>query len=222
MSVEELQAVVDAIAGVGESLVEQGSDEPVVRIWLDGSRDPDAVARDVDRTLRDAGFAPRDPVAARASADSVAVPEPETPPRPNGERAARRTGLGRGLGALIQPAEDLPHIAGPVQVTSIAVVQTATGTAVRVGDSEGRRAEASVDSGMGEFLASSAAAVGTLLGIGVTPVLMASDEREFGGARVVSVVVDVGGQSSAGSAVVESGELLAYAQAMWSALRPLS
>jgi hypothetical protein len=75
---------------------------------------------------------------------------------------------------------------------------------------------------MGEFLAAATAAVASLLGVDATPVLAASDERGFGGARVVSVVVDAGGESFAGSAVVESGELLAYAQAMWAALRPLS
>ncbi len=226
MSVEELQGVVGAIAGVAASQVERGAaDEPVVRVWLDGTRDPDLVASDVDRTLRDAGFVPRRSPIEPGPADVATASEPAPqfrPSRPNGERSARRTGLGRGLDALIQPAEDLPRIAGPIGVTSIAVLQTAAGTSVRVTDSEGRSAEAPVDSGLGEFLAAATGAVAALLGIEAVPMLTASDERGFGGARVVSVVVDAGGDSFAGSAVVESGELLAYAQAMWAALRPLS
>jgi hypothetical protein len=219
LSVEELRGIVDAIAGVAASEIEAGdADEPVVRVWLDGTRDPDQVARDVDHMLRDAGFAPRE--------SAFAVPEPmptETPTtrRPNGERA-RRSGLGRGLGALIQPAEQAPRPSAVGLVGSIAVVQSSSGTAVRVSSVDGRSADAPVDPGMTDFLAAATAAVGGLLGIESDLLLVASEERTFGGARVVSVVVDAGGNSYAGSAVIESGELYAYAQALWAALRHLA
>lgn len=219
MSVEELRGIVDAIAGVAASEIESGEeDSPVVRVWLDGTREPDQVARDVDRMLRDAGFAPRD--------SAFAIPEPApTKPlptrRPNGERT-RRSGLGRGLGALIQPTEEAPQPSALGMVGSIAVVQSSAGTAVRVATTDGRRAEAPVDPGMTDFLAAATAAVGRLLGLESDVELVASEERTFGGARIVSVVVDAGGSSYAGSAVIESGELFAYAQALWAALRHLA
>ena len=73
-------------------------------------------------------------------------------------------------------------------------------------------------------MAATAAAVASLLHVHPPPAIAASDERTLGGATLVTVVLDLsdGAAQVAGSAVVTSGQLLAYAQAVWSALRPIS
>lgn len=124
MTTDNLRSDLDALPGVATAeIVLRDDDNPVARIWLDGTRDDDEVRELVDAVLGQ-------------SISSVVFPSQTT--------QRRRIGLGRGLGDLISNDE---HNAVPVQlqptagqrpsITRVAIIESARGVVVEIEDGAG-------------------------------------------------------------------------------------
>ncbi len=214
LSLAELHDAVVAVDGIAAAEVApQKNRGPAVRVWLDGSREAASVSADVDRLLESAGY--RAPRSRRA-----VVPSPSSPAPSPGNGIARRTGLGRGLGALI-PAPD--HDAGTStnRLEMIAIEESASGTVVRAVDGNGRSAVAPVrnDKSLNRAVAQTVAG---LLGFADAPALVAVEVHQLGGSSVLVVVIDIDGRRASGSAVIESGMPFALGTALWWALRSVA
>ncbi|HEX9643271.1 MAG TPA: hypothetical protein VGC11_04645 [Acidimicrobiia bacterium] len=187
MSDEELHRAVLAVPGIAAAeVLERPGAGPLVRIWLDGSRDAEDVARDVRRTIG----APASPPSPPPAELVVPLAEGATPP-------------------------------GPPALESIAVVETATGSAVIATGSDGRTATAPVPEpeAVGPAVL---AAVAALLDLGEIPVLVAAQVNDVDEVPVMVALVRWGGVLRAGCAVVHAQGPLALGRAMWSALQDVS
>ncbi len=212
LSLAELHDAVLAVDGIAAAEVAPRKDRgPAVRVWLDGSREASSVSAEVDRVLESAGY--RTP--------SAFEPSPASSNRsaaaPSAVGSARRTGLGRGLEALI-PAPD-PDV-GPRanRLEMIAIEESASGTVVRAVDGAGKSAVAPVRTDR-SLNAAVAQTVAGLLGFGEPPTVRAVEVHQLGGSSVLVVVIEVDGRCTSGSAVIESGMPFALGTALWSALR---
>ncbi len=210
-SSHDLRSDVLAVAGISDAAVETRDGKPVVRVWLDGSREPDAVAADIRERLAGVGLRARSSVAA-------------TRPVP----APRRSGLGRGLDALIpaagdgpprahlQPITPLRDAADPIQLDTVSVVESAAGVVVRAEDTAGRSAE--VTSATGDVAPAVAAAVAGVLDVSA-PSIASVDTRDVDGESLVTVVVDLpDGTRGVGSAIAGAGFAFTVGRAVWAAL----
>jgi hypothetical protein len=208
-SSRDLRRDVLGIEGIADVVVEDREGTPVVRVWLDGSRDPDHVAAEIRSML--AASTPQGP--ARPA---------ERPPMP------RRTGLGRGLDSLIPAAGEAtsPPVAppltplrttpDPIQLEIVAVVESALGVVVRAEDSAGRSAEVGArDGGVDQAVASAVAAI-----VGLPePLLVSADVHEVASDSVVTVVLDLAdGTRRVGSALARVGMPYTVGRAVWAAL----
>jgi hypothetical protein len=224
VSLTDLQDAVLAVDGIAAAEVEPGTDRgPTVRVWLDGTRTPDFVSADVQRVLEQAGLHAAPPTGTRsrpqdpfAGSGPIEVPGGE-PPDANG--GARRSGLGRGLEALI-PGPD-PDLASINRLESIGVEESAIGTVVRAADGAGRFAVAPVDPGR-SLNQAVATAVAELSGVTGVPVVLAVEVRRLAGSPVLITVVEHDGRWASGAALVDSGMSYALGRAIWAALRSLA
>jgi len=221
MSGEELREALLAVPGVAwAEVTERPGGAPLVRLWLDGTRDGKAVQRDVDHVIALRGFRRR-----AASADGDGGRGDATPSTGNG----RRAGLGKGLDTLIPVALEeatpshLQEVADrPVtgRLAKLAVEESLGGVVVRAIDAAGRDATAEVGEGEGDpaLLAAVTNAVAGLHGFPFAR-LLAVDERALAGCDVVTVVVGLGeDETVAGAAVVRGGRPFTVAQAVDAAL----
>ena len=128
-------------------------------------------------------------------------------------RSTRRSGLGRGLEALI-PSTTFELTANGIEL--VAIEDRPAGTLVRVVDRTGRAALADV--GSASINTAVIGAVAELLGHSTAPTLVSAQIREIAGTPVLVAVVEVQGRRVSGSAVIEAGASLAFATAIWHAL----
>ena len=167
---------------------------PVVRVWLDGTREPAQVADEVTAMLG-------------GSSRSAEMGRGDRSP-------ARRAGLGRGLDALLAKPE--PSAAPGEDLESITVIEHEHGLRVRAAGSDGRRADA--DAVPGSEHVAVAHAVAALAGCDA-PDSVAVDARSVGDATVVTVVVGLSdGTRAAGAAIASGGMPYAIGKAVWAAL----
>lgn len=215
MSLAELHDAVLAVAGIAGAEVEPREDAgPAIRVWLDGSRTAATVSAEVGRVLESAGY--RTSSEPKRTVDTGDVAAPRAPA--NG--TTRRSGLGRGLEALI-PSPDPEPVPRPIRLDMIAIEESATGTVVRAVDGAGRSAVAPVRNER-SLNGAVATAVAGLLGFGEAPTVRAVEVRQLAGSSVLVVVIEVDGRPVSGAAVIESGMPFALGTALWSALRSVA
>lgn len=203
----DLRTSVLAIAGIADAAVEQRDGTPVVRVWLDGSRDERTVAADIRELLTE----PR-PGSTRPVVDSS---------------SGRRSGLGKGLAALIPSTESasrsedesgprlLRSAPEPIRLDAVAVVERADGVVVRAVDTATRSAEAPAL--LGDLDMAVSVAVSGLLDA-EPPSSVSLDVRDLGGQSVATVVLGFpDGVSKVGSAVVRAGMPFTVGMAVWAA-----
>jgi hypothetical protein len=219
-----LRGAVLAVDGIAAAEIESGSDRaPTVRVWLDGTRTADLVSADVKKVLEGARLH-----AASSAGEGGGLEVPEigsagdaaaaaTSPDTNG--GARRTGLGRGLEALI-PASD-PELIGANRLESVGLEESAIGTVVRAADRTGRVAVVPVEPEQ-SLNQAVAAAVAELSGVPGLPVVVAVEVRRIAGSPVLIAIIDHDGRRTSGSALVDSGMAYVLGRAIWSALRSLT
>ncbi len=224
MSVQELQTAVRAVPGISIADVEaRDANGPLVRVWLDGSRDADEVAADVRLVLGEHGYATRESI--------LRDPEEDEPAAPPG--SPRRSGLGRGLESLIPaPGDDAApahlQVATPLHVPPApprldleATKEKADGMAVRAVDSHGRAVISPINRD-DELHPAVTAAVGGLFGEPDPPRLIGFETHEVGGVAVLTCVIETAkGDVGSGSAVVAAGLPFTLGRAVWSALESL-
>jgi len=229
MSVQELQTAVRSVPGISVADVEARDENgPLVRLWLDGSRDADEVAADVRLLLGEHGYATRESILRDSDEAADEVEDPAPPPI-----SPRRSGLGRGLDSLIPGSvdEDAPshlQVATPLSVSSepprlelVATEETADGIAVRAVDSHGRAAISPINRD-DELHPAVTAAVGGLFGEPDPPRLIGFETHEVGGVAVLTCVIETAkGDVGTGSAVVAAGLPFSLGRAVWSALESL-
>lgn len=228
MSVQELQTAVRSVPGISVADVEARDESgPLVRVWLDGSRDADEVAADVRLVLGERGYATRESIL-RDPEGADEAEEPATPPI-----NPRRGGLGRGLDSLIPAATDdegpahlkvaAPwHVPpAPPRLDLVATEETADGIAVRAVDSHGRAVISPINRD-DELHPAVTAAVGGLFGEPDPPRLVGFETHEVGGVAVLTCVIETAkGDVGTGSAVVAAGLPFSLGRAVWSALDSL-
>jgi hypothetical protein len=210
---QQLQGEVLAVPGIAAAEVEARPDQgPFVRVWLDGTRDAAAVAADVRRVLDKAGYGTEEGAGSGPAAAT-----------PLDGRNGRRSGLGRGLEALIPPAEPAQTVVAAEgrRLDMIAVEETASGTVVRAIDNAGKAAVAPVPLGNGLNAAVTATVAG-LLGLGEPPRLEAVEVRDLASSPVLMVVIATSdGRRASGSAIVEAGMPFTLGRAVWAAIQAL-
>lgn len=225
MSVEELQVAIRAVPGISVADVEEReTNGPLVRVWLDGSREAEVVAADVSVVLDGHGYATRESIIRDPQATETAT-EPD-------DRAApkRRGGLGRGLDSLIpetqheaapghlQPPVPLHVPPDPARLELVATEETIDGVAVRAADSHGRAAISPISSD-DELHAAVTAAVGGLFGEPNPPRLVGFETHEVGGIGVLTCVIETAkGDTATGSAMTTAGLPFTLGKAVWAAL----
>lgn len=204
----DLRTSVIAIAGIADAAVEQRDGTPVVRVWLDGSRDERTVAAAIRELLTE----PR---------RRAATPVAETSP-------GLRSGLGRGLAALIPSTESgsravggsgprrLRSASGAIRLEAVAVIERADGVVVRASDTATRSAEAPAM--LGDVDTAVAVAVSGLLDVEPASSVFV-EVRDIGGQPVATVVLGFSdGERRVGSAVVWAGMPFTVGRAVWAAL----
>ncbi len=200
-----------AIAGIADAEVDTEGPTPVVRVWLDGTREATEVASRIRglltrRERSGPGSDHPDPVSVR--------------------QQAKRSGLGRGLESLIPPpveeAVSPPHLRplrdadDPLQLEAVAVVESAGGVVVTAEDSAGRAAEAQASDR--DVDGAVAVAVAAIVGA-ATPVATTVVAHEAGGVPITTVVVDMpDGTRRVGSVVTGAGRPYTVGRAVWVAL----
>jgi hypothetical protein len=197
MTTDNLSADLDALPGVAAAEVTQHEDEtPVVRVWLDGTKDGNEVRGLVDALLG-------------RSIPSVVLPG-QKPHR-------RRVGLGRGLGDLIPNDESIAvptHLrpAAPRRpaITNVAVVESSSGVSVAIEDGLGVVHSVPVDV---DRSIDGALLEGVLALVDRADARMEVKDVETGDGLVIIVTAVEGEERSAGAAFVEHGRLYAVASA---------
>ena len=203
----DLRTSVLAIAGIEDAAVEQRDGTPVVRVWLDGSRDERTVAADIRELLTE--------------------PRPGSTSPVVGASSGRRSGLGKGLAALIPSTASafrdvgesgptvLRSAAEPIRLGAVAVIERADGVIVRAADTATRSAEAPAV--LGDIDMAVSVAVSGLLDV-EPPTSVALDVRDLGGQSVATVLLRFpDGVSRVGSAVVQAGMPFTVGIAVWAA-----
>ena len=210
---EQLDGQLESIPGVASAEVELTDDgPPVARVFLDGTRSPAEVRDRVEALL-----------------GAVVPDRPDSSEEPLPKR--RRSGLGRGLGEVIeshdaqaQPAHlvgqppamaPAPVILPPSELTRVAVVETRDGVQVEVEDSLGKRSTARVLESIDDAIVD---AVGDLLALGSAWDVSVSQTATDHGDAVVATALGPDGRRTAGAALVEYGRPWAVARALVAAL----
>lgn len=200
MVAEQLNDQLAAIPGVAYAEVTLPDDgPPVARVVLDGSRDPEEVRSRINALL-----------------GASLPPVPETIPA-----GRRRSGLGRGLGKVIeeQGADREPAHLRPAtepiiaEIVSVGVVETTDGVHVEVEDDAGNRRTHLVDAS-GSIDDAIVGAVGALLGIGQFATITIADATTSEGEVVLATAVTTTGTRTVGAAYVEFGRPWAVARAI--------
>lgn len=207
---EQLDDQLESIPGVASAEVELPTDgPPVARVFLDGTRSAAEVRERVEALL-----------------GSMVPERPETS-QPEPQRR-KRSGLGRGLGEVIeahdaegQPAHlvgaaaPVPVLAPRIDLTRVAVVEAADGVHVEVEDTLGNRATARVAGSIDDAIVAS---VKDLLGVDASWDLDVSGTTTDHGEVVVATALHSDGRRSAGAACIDFGRPWAVARAMAAAL----
>lgn len=200
MVAEQLNDQLAAIPGVAYAEVTLPDDgPPVARVVLDGSRDPEEVRSRINALL-----------------GASLPPVPETIPA-----GRRRSGLGRGLGKVIeeQGADREPAHLRPAtepiiaEIVSVGVVETTDGVHVEVEDDAGNRRTHLVDAS-GSIDDAIVGAVEALLGIGQFATITIADATTSEGEVVLATAVTTTGTRTVGAAYVEFGRPWAVARAI--------
>lgn len=185
-----------AISGIANVAVEPREGTPVVRVWLDGTRQADEVAEDVTALLGASGPG--------EGADGD---------RPS--RTGRRGGLGRGLDALLAAPERRSSVGGVLETLS--VLEDADGVRVRAITSDGRSSETEIRDG--DEHGAVAGVVAAVAGF-AAPRSLAVDLHRVGDVPVVTVVLELDdGDRVAGAALTHDGSPYDVGCAVWAALR---
>lgn len=202
---ERLIGELRGVAGVEVDVRDDGS--PHVRVRLDGSATSEQVGDDIQRIL--------------AAADALAEPRSQEP--------ARRGGLGRSLGELLEangdssplplrPSTPAPPVPTVRSLLLVAVEETAAGVSVRVADSDRNIAISPVED-PDSLNQAVTAAVARLHQLRSVPILEAVEVREIAGESVLTVLLRlVDGGALAGSEVIRGGLPFTLGQAVWKAL----
>lgn len=207
---EHLDDQLEAIPGVASAEVTLPIDgPPIARVFLDGTRSPSEVRERVEALL--GAMVPHRPD----------LEDREEPPR------RRRSGLGRGLGEVIEAhgAEARPaHLVGsapaPVMIPRaqplrVAVVEAGDGVHVEVEDSLGNRATAAVDQSIDDAIVR--AVIEMVAPAGEWEVQVTDAGTDHGEVVVVTARA-ADGRRAAGAAVIEYGRPWAVARALVAAL----
>ncbi|MDJ0923137.1 MAG: hypothetical protein QNJ77_01140 [Acidimicrobiia bacterium] len=204
-----LEEMVGDLPGVSAAEVDLRDDgSPHIRVWLNGSVTSEEVGEQIQSILE--------------SLEAGVSAEPGIP--------ARRVGLGRGLGELLEEngqAEVPPHFSGlggqpgartVPGLVLVAVEETAGGVSVRVADSEGGIAFSPVENPTSLNQAVTAA-VARLLQHRPAPRLDGVEVRTIADEMVLTVVLvlDDGGKV-AGAELVRGGLPFTLGRAVWKAL----
>lgn len=202
MASEQLNDQLAAIPGVASAEVTLPDDDgpPVARVVLDGSRDPEEVRSRINALL-----------------GASLPPVPEAIP----VVGRRRSGLGRGLGEVIeeQGADREPAHLRPAtepvtaDIVSVGVVETTDGVHVEVEDDAGNRRTHLVDAS-GSIDDAIIGAVEALLGIGHYVTITIADASTPEGDVVLATAVTATGTRTVGAAYVEFGRPWAVARAI--------
>ena len=203
-----LERLIGELRGVANVEVDTRDDgSPHVRVWLDGSATSEQVGDEIQRIL--------------ATVDEVVEARPA--------ESGRRSGLGRGLGELLEangesvpmplrpPVPSQPPVARRTLLL-VAIEETTAGVSVRVADSERGIALAPVEDpdSLNEAVT---AAVAGLHEYRPMPVLEAVEIREIAGESVLTVLLRLDdGRALAGSEVIHGGHPFTLGQAVWKAL----
>ena len=202
----------ESIPGVASAEVTLPLDgPPVARVFLDGTRPTDEVRERVEALLGAAVPHRPDPLA-----------DPEAPRR-------RRSGLGRGLGEVIEahgaearPAhligasEHAPVVTHQLDLTRVAVVEAVEGVHVEVEDSFGNRTTAPVDESIDAAIV---AAASDLLVLDAAWDVAIGESATEHGEVVIATGLRSDGVRVAGAACVEFGRPWAVARAVVDAFR---
>ena len=198
---EQLHDQLGEIPGVASAEISLREDAPpLARVWLDGTRTADEVRERVQALL------------------GSFVPTTDPPPR-----KARRSGLGRGLGDVIEadvgspepthllPSESKPT--GRARIARVGVVETASGVHVEVEDADGNRHRGAVGVD-GSIDAALVDAMAPLLDISADARVSIDDVVTDEGAVVLATIVSHDGERRIGAAYVEFGRPWALARAV--------
>lgn len=204
MTTKELRDSVRSIPGVASAEVSLGNgNEPLVKVWTDGTR-PDA---DVQRAVEAARRAVMDQSDVKPDDLVNLTPSPiaMTPHIPP-ERAP-------------EPSDPTVEIATPTgRITKLAIEESFDGVEVRASDTAGHSGLAVVgdgDEGLNEAIA---AAVARLRGV-AEPTSIRVDVRDVHGSEVVTALVDLpSGDRLVGAAIATGGQPFTLGQAIDAAL----
>ena len=198
---EQLHDQLGEIPGVASAEVSLRDDAPpLARVWLDGTRTADEVRERVQALL------------------GSYVPTIDAPPR-----KARRSGLGRGLGDVIEadvgspepthlvPSEPKP--VEPARIARVGVVETADGVHVEVEDTDGNRQTGAVGVD-GSIDAALVDAMAPLLEIPADALVSIDDVVTDEGDVVLATIVSHDDERHIGAAYVEFGRPWALARAV--------
>ena len=200
---DDLRRVVADITGVAAVEVDlRDEGPPHIRVWLDGTATSAVVGDEIQRVL--AGWP--------ATAGALHVP--------------RRTGLGRGLGELLetngaasapaQLAADGAEV--PITLALVAVEETAGGVSVRAADSTGGIAFSPVEDPR-SLNQAVVAAVARLRHHRPVPRLSGVEVRDVSAEPVLTAVLELAdGSKAAGAAIVAGGMPFTLGKAVWEAL----
>lgn len=206
---EALQDDLLAVPGVAGAEVESERGLAGVRVQLATGADPDAVGIAVRRILAEHGIR-----SVPAEADEQDHGGPPPPPgAPGSVVSFPRVGEHAVSARTVAPGEkSVPRL------ESVAVEETTEGITVSVRSSDGRRADRTLQLGVGGMDAAVVAAVADL--VGDTEVsLVGLTESDLGGYTVITVLVDRGeSRRASGAAVQQGGRGYAVAKATWVAL----
>lgn len=231
-NLEELHAAVLGVPGVVGAVVSNQDATPTVRVWTDDSRDPDELQAEVRSLVvrARAGGLERSTEHVIRDLDPPAT-KPEAPTRPRAVEAVpgppKRSGLGRGLDALIPDAVGVPapahlvsiDLSKPPSLDMIAIEESSTGVTVRAVDTARNVAEAKVIGGASSINPVIVSAVAELLGELPAPRLVSVELRDTEVASVLVVTLELADTTvTAGAAVVQGGMPFTLGKAAWAAI----
>lgn len=195
------------VAGVADAEVDDQDGGPAgVKVRLSHDADATHVAADVQRILAAHGI---------SSQVAPAVARGDGPPPPPGAGAVvSLADFDAEDGRRWGPSRMAPRVV----LVGVAVEETPQGVTVVAQSSDGRSASRRARGTQHGLTEAVVVVVSELLGVD-TPQIGAIEERELGGANVITIVLErVDGARVAGSAVVEGGVPFAAGRAVWTAL----
>lgn len=202
------------ITGVEAAELEGDAETPDgVRVRLGAGIDAGAVGDEIRGVLAAHGL--RSELFARTEAASPEGVDTR-------ETAAGAIAADVGLDSGSPPADPKgPFIATPPvtsSLESVGVIETREGVVVEVVDSDGGRSVVRARPEPGALDEAVVRAVAQLAGWEPVPLILATVDHQAADSTVVTVVLDGGRTTIAGSAVVEGGRVYAVGRAVWAAL----